>query len=893
MSGLPPKESKRNFAEKVRPKRKFSNLNKGFFSINLPEGIPSAKTKTMKRIYFILAAIIVNTLLIAQPASFSPRGIGGGGALFATAINPANNNEYYIACDMGELFHTTNSGGLYDQVNFQQVIGGHNSKVCFTSSVGLLYTISYANNMIIPKKSTDNGITWNALPGNPDNTQETFSIDADYNNPNRVIISYYGDIYFSNNGGTTFTSVHTATNAGAGNVVAGVFFDNNNIYVGTNDGVIVSTNGGTTWTTANITGLPANERIWSMAGAKVGPTTRFFCITADVSNVFAGVVGSDYLNFPLNVYSVDYGVGNWVPKMTGINTATDYPMFVGMANNDINTVYLAGSNSNSVPDIIKTTNAGTNWSHVFGTTGNSNITTGWSGQGGDRNWTYGECPFAIAVAPNNVNSVIFGDFGFIHKTSNGGTSWQQAYVNAAGQHPAGANTPTNQNYQSVGIENTTCWQTHWINSTNMFACFSDIRGIRSTDAGNSWSFNYTGNTANSTYRIAQHPTLGTLYAGTSNIHDMYQSTRLTDAILDANDANGKIIYSTNNGATWQNLHVFNHPVFWIALDPNNSNRAYASVIHYNAGAGVGGIYVTSDLNNLAASTWTLLPNPPRTEKHPASIVVLNDGKMVCTYSGRRTAGGVFTASSGVFIYNPLTNTWTDVSAPGMYYWSKDIVVDPNDVTQNTWYCGVFSGWGGPPNGLGGLYKTTNRGTTWTKLTNAAVIDRVTSCTFNPNNANQIYMTSETNGLWISNNINAATPTFSLVNSYPFQQPERVFFNPFNTSEMWVTSFGNGMKTGTVTPTGIAEFANMNSNDGLNIYPNPTNKELNFDYKLPEGSTGKIEISDVMGKLIFENVMNKQNNTTTIDVSTFSKATYIANIFVNGNLVKAKKFVIMQ
>jgi len=762
------------------------------------------------------ALLLLTEVLKSQPVSFSSRGVGGGGALFALSINPANNNEYYVACDMGELFHTTDYGSTYSQVNFQQLIAGHNSKVCFTSTAGLLYSISYANNMVVPMKSTDNGTTWVALPGNPDNTEETFTIDADYNHPNNIVISYYGNIYFSNDGGIAFTNIHTASNNGAGNVVAGVFFDNTTIYIGTNDGVLVSTNSGSSWSTANITGLPSNEQIWSFAGAKVGSVTRFFCITADAADVYVGVVGSDYYNFMKGVYSNDNASGSWTPKMTGITVGTDFPMFVGMAANDINTVYLAGSNSSSEPTILKTTTAGSSWLHVFNTANNQNINTGWSGQGGDHGWSYGECPFAVAVASNNSTDVIFGDYGFIHKTSTGGTTWQQAYLNSNNQHPVNTLTPTGQNYQSIGLENTSCWQVHWISGTNIWAGFSDIRGIRSTDSGNSWSFNYTGNTGNSTYRMVQHPTSGTLFACTSNIHDMYESTHLADAQLDAADANGKIIYSSDNGITWQDLHLFGHPAFWIALDPNNPNRAYVSVIHYNGGNGVGGIYMTNDLNNLASSTWTLLPNPPRTEKHPASIVVLNDGKMVCTYSGRRTTA--FTASSGVFIYDPVGNSWTDVSDPGMHYWTKDIVIDPNDVSQNTWYACVFSGWGGAPNGLGGLYKTTNRGTSWTKLT-GSTLDRVTSCTFNPSNANEIYITTEVQGLWMSNNINAASPSFTQVQSYPFQQPERVFFNPFNTNEMWVTSFGNGMKVGTFTTTGITEF--HNTNNSLLIYPNPS------------------------------------------------------------------------
>lgn len=843
----------------------------------------------MKKITLFVVMMVCG-LMQAQINSFQSRGIGGGGALFACAINPANNNEYYISCDMGELFHTTNFGNSYNQVHFKQLIGGHNSKVCFTSSVGLLYSISYANNMVVPMKSTDNGVTWTALVGNPDNTEETFSIDADYNNPNRVIISYYGAIHFSNNGGNTFTSIHTATNSGAGNVVGGVFWDNTNIYIGTNDGVITSTNSGTSWSTSTITGIPSGERIWSFAGAKNGGTTRFFCLTSLTANVYVGVVGSDYPNFAKSMYSCDYGSGNWIAKNTGINYANDFPMFVGMANNDINTVYLAGSNSTGYPDVLKTTNAGAGWSHVFATASNSNIITGWSGQGGDRNWGYGECAFGIAVAPNNSNCVLFGDFGFCHKTNNGGTSWSQGYVDPVSQNTINVNTPIGKSYMGCGIENTTCWQVHFKSAANIWSCFSDIKGIRSTDGGNSWSFNYTGHAGNSMYRVAQHNN-GNLFAATSNIHDMYQSTRLQDAQLDAADAEGKVLYSTNGGATWQLVHSFGHPVFWIALDPNNVNRAYASVIHYNGGAGVGGVYVTNDIQNLGTSTWTLLPNPPRTEKHPASLTVLNDGKMVASYSGRRTSAGAFTASSGVFIYDPANNSWTDVSHTGMYYWTKDLVIDPNDANQNTWYANVFSGWGGPPNGLGGVYKTTNRGTSWTKLTSISDIDRATSLTFNPNNPNQVFITGEGCGLWTSSNINSATPTFSLVQSYPFQQPERVFFNPFNSQEVWVTSFGNGMKTGTISSvTGNIEFTEETA--GITMFPNPAANQVSLSLANTSLKNISYQIVDLLGKTIQTKSINEPTDGNyVIDITNLKKGIYTITIFSEKRYVDAKKILV--
>lgn len=251
------------------------------------------------------------------------------------------------------------------------------------------------------------------------------------------------------------------------------------------------------------------------------------------------------------------------------------------------------------------------------------------------------------------------------------------------------------------------------------------------------------------------------------------------------------------------------------------------------------------------------------------MVVLNDGSLVATYSGRRNSGGTFTASSGVFIYNPTLNSWNDVSDVGMYYWTKDIVIDPNDTTQNIWYTGVFSGWGGAPNGLGGLYKTTNRGANWTKLT-GSTLDRVTSCTFNPNDANEIYITTEVQGLWISSDINSGAPTFNVVNSYPFRQPERVFFNPYNTFEIWVTSFGNGMKVGDLGPTaGVVNF----SEPTFNIYPNPANNFVNI--KLNTEDPVYIDLLDINGKKVAGYLLKQGVNI--VDVSALANGIYTVGV----------------
>lgn len=752
---------------------------------------------TYYRFFFLvfLFFIVIYHNAIAQPSSWTSRGPGGGGSLFYPTINPANDNEFYVTCDMSQLFHSTDFGNSYTQVPFTKLQTGNLSTYEFTSNANTAYCIANDGNINYGVRTLDGGNTWGTLPGNPVNGEDVYALKADYNNPNRIVLGYYNAIYISNNAGASFSLVKNAANAGTGITVAGVFFDGSNIYIGTNEGILFSSNGGASFSALSTTGMPTAQAIFSFAGAKTGSVTRFFCITANGADIYNGYAPWDYWGFAKAVYSLDAGTNVWNSKMTGINISNDFVMYVGMAKNDINTVYLGGSDGSTGGNcVIKTVNAGTSWSKVFLTAGNQNIATGWSGQGGDRGWGYGETCFGISVAPNNSNKVLFGDYGFVHRTSNGGSTWQQAYVNVADQHPAGTNTPQKQYYASIGLENTTCWQVHWQDADNMFGCYSDINGARSVDGGIRWGFDFTGHSVNTMYRIAKQTGGNTMFAGTSGIHDMYQSTRLQDAILDANDAGGKIIYSANNGAAWTLMHQFNHPVYWVAVDPNNANRLYASVIHYSSGTGQGGIWMTNNANLLASSTWTQLSKPARTEGHPACIVVLNDGKMVCTFSGRRNSSGTFTASSGVFIYDPVANTWADVSHADMQYWTKDIVIDPSDPAQNTWYVCVFSGWGGAPNGKGGLFKTTNRGASWVKLTGTQ-FDRVTSITFNPSQLTQAYLTTETQGLWMSNNMNAAAPTWSLVNNYTFRQPERVFFNPYNVNEIWVTSFGNGMKSG--------------------------------------------------------------------------------------------------
>jgi hypothetical protein len=730
-------------------------------------------------------------LQAAPPSQFSSRGPGGGGALFAPSFSPYHAGEMFLACDMSELFHTTNYGAAWSVVDFRQIQGGRQAIVNFTGNPSVLYAIDLTSidggDTMTPSQSLDGGNTWQRLPGDPTGGG-AFALFADPNSTNRLLVSDYTQIYFSTNGGANFTTNFTnAPMSGNGCFVSGAFFDGPNIYAGTSAGLVVSTNGGKTFALSTAGGIPASQAMVSFAGAKQGGTTRFYCVTLNAGDVYPGMDIEGYYDSYLSVYTLDWGQANWVVKTNGI-AAGDEPVFVATALNDVSTAYIAGQQDSSEnPILYKTSNAGANWQMSLLVTNNLNVFTGWAGYGGDRGWSYGAGALGLAVAPNDSTKVIYTDLGFSHLTTNGGAFWKQVYVNPADENPTNAPTPTGRDYHSVGLENTSCWNIAWADSNHLVTGYSDIKGVISADAGNSWSFGYTGDNFNSMYYCLKHPATGVLYAATSSIHDMYESTHLTDATIDS--GTGEIFYSLNQGVTWQALYNAGHPVIWLAADPNNTNRLYASVINSSSG----GIYVSTNIQSGGSSTWTKLPAPAaRTQGHPFNVLVLKDGTLVCTYSGRINPSGSFTPSSGVFVSTNAGTSWIDRTYTNMSYWTKDLVLDPNDPSQNTWYVGVFSGWGGPPNGLGGLYRTTNRGLSWTWLTN---LDRVTSCAFNPLNTNELYLTTETDGLWYSENIHTGAPSFTQCASYPFRQPERVFFNPFEPSEMWVVSFGHGLMVG--------------------------------------------------------------------------------------------------
>ncbi|MBI5216622.1 MAG: hypothetical protein HY960_12795 [Ignavibacteriae bacterium] len=369
------------------------------------------------RITFVLCTFFLCAQLSAQWIS---TGIGGGGAVMAPSISPFDSNEVYLACDMSDVFHSSDFGASWTTIPFQQLTGFHHTVVRFTNVPEVLYTLKNITGGYAPVKSTNAGNSWFAIT-NPAGASSAYKCYELYAHPefnHILIISDKTKLYISHDGGSTFGSPFYTDAVTKGMHLAGVFFDGANVTVCTNKSLLVSSDTGHTFSQMPVEGInSAQEEIAWFIGTKQAGVTKFFCTTLS-PNIVTPTVSAQSTSSFQNIYRMKSGDANWTSIRSGLpDPVNDKPYFIATAKNDTNTIYLAGTAKISVygpidvHSVFKSTDGGNTFNNVFLRTSNiqqnDSIATGWFGWGTQRHtWTSGTDALGFAVDPNNADRII-------------------------------------------------------------------------------------------------------------------------------------------------------------------------------------------------------------------------------------------------------------------------------------------------------------------------------------------------------------------------------------------------------------------------------------------------------------------------------------------------------
>ncbi len=356
---------------------------------------------------------------------------------------------------------------------------------------------------------------------------------------------------------------------------------------------------------------------------------------------------------------------------------------------------------------------------------------------------------SIIVRPSNSNHILIGAVaGGIWKSTDGGASWTPKIDDG---NPLAIGSMVNDgdvvyagtgegwfNIDAVyggGIWKSTDFGETWTllpstTGSNVWK-FRDVRQMRIDPSGNVYAVTFAYNSKGG---VGSYKTDGGLYKSTDGGNSWTKISPTdfatnyfngTDAIpissstiLFATNANGStlggIYRTTDGGTTWtqitSGLPTSDYGRIAMAQDPNNANTVYAVFAGNSTNDGLNGIYKTTD----GGLNWSVLPKPGNLITTSGQSYLGSQGWYDNVISvDPHNSNNIYVGGVEDMKSTDGGNTWSQItfwiSSTSVHADHHAIVFDPN--TANVVYDGDD----------GGIYKTTDGGSSWTALNNGLQI----------------------------------------------------------------------------------------------------------------------------------------------------------------------------
>ncbi|MCX7785990.1 MAG: YCF48-related protein, partial [candidate division WOR-3 bacterium] len=307
--------------------------------------------------------------------------------IYALAVDPTNANivwgasDYYYNGDYVMAYYkSTNGGTSWTGRMLDSTTYGVSLAIAINpSSPNTIYIGGASGNGIKLYKTTNGGTSWTDISANLSG-EGVLSIAIHPTQTNTILVGTYYGIYRSTNGGQSWTLTNFS---GECPVIKFSLNSPNIVYAGSYEGnVYKSTDAGQTWnpTGSGISGYNIRNLLVDLTSSSI---------------IYAGT--------EIGCYKTTNAGTSWQSVNSGLYATTIN--YFTLAPSQPNTIYLAVDND----AIYKSTNMGMNWTRLPEFTGSNYI-------------------YSLGVAPDNPNIVYALYYNILNKSTNGGQSWTEIYL---------------------------------------------------------------------------------------------------------------------------------------------------------------------------------------------------------------------------------------------------------------------------------------------------------------------------------------------------------------------------------------------------------------------------------------------------------------------------------
>ncbi len=507
-------------------------------------------------------------------------------------------------------------------------------------------------------------------------------------------------------------------------------------------------------------------------------------------------------------------------------------------------------------------------------------------------------------AADNTTPAVGGSVNFTNNSTNNPTSYSWVFD---GGTPSSSNlqTPPAITYSTAGVYQVSLTVSNATGSdTKIRTSYIDVGGTPSAWLKQNTGFATASRGIDHIEIVNPYIVWATAYDGTGGSTPIQEFTR-----------------TVNGGITWTpgTIVFSNSTNYGIAdLYPFNDTLCFAAM--YPATAANGGVIVkTID----GGANWTVLPNSPNYSTSWLNLVYFFNANDGLTMGDPNTSGEYV-----IYTTNDGGDTWTQTPGANIPNCTSGEtgIVDLCDASGDNFWFGTTKG---------RVYKTTDKGLTWTVSTTglgtAAAIEPVfkddmtgivTGSNYSTGAFLGIKRTTDGGTTWstvIPTGYYVKTPNLSTVPGTPSTwvdvsagpgigssysnddcssfldidtgsvQYTCVKFYDINTG--WAGGFNTSASDGgiykwnstlvTSSPAPVKQLSE------ISIYPNPTNNFVTIKFPHAVNAQASVDVYNIMGVKVFTETIQSGSNTARLDMSVFSNGVYLL-IINDGTKITTKR-----